>query len=69
MVESGPNQSESGVKQDMFIVSASVNESMATVVVSNLFLGTRFTDHLCLLKVDDNWLIVNKSFWGVAESD
>ena len=35
----------------------------AGVKVKDLYLGRRFTHYLALLKIENNWLIVNKVYY------
>ena len=62
MVESRPVPAESGEPYDMKIVALDVTGQVATVKVADLYRGLRFTDYLSLAKVDDAWVIVNKTF-------
>ena len=62
MVKERPAPSKSGEEYDMKLVSMDVTENVASVKVKDLYLGLRFTDYLHLMKVDGNWLIVNKMF-------
>ncbi len=62
MVESRPIPAESGEPYDMQIVAIDVTGTAATVKVKDLYHGLRFTDYLTLLKVDGNWMIVNKTW-------
>ena len=58
-----PAPSESGEEYDMKIVSIDQTGDEAVAKVADLYLGFRFTDYLSLLKVDGNWVIVNKTFY------
>ena len=62
MVESRPVPADSGEPYDMHIISTDVTGAVATVKVADLYQGLRFTDYLTLLKMDANWVIVNKAF-------
>ena len=62
-VKATPAPSESGEEYDMKIVSIDVTANEAVAKVADLYLGLWFTDYLSLLKVDDNWLIVNKMYY------
>ncbi len=62
MVQSRPVPSESGEPYDMKIVATDVTGAVATVKVADFYRGLRFTDYLALAKVDDTWVIVNKTF-------
>ena len=53
---------ESGEAYDMRIVSIDVTGMVAAVKVADLYIGRRFTDYLSLVKVEDNWVIVDKIF-------
>jgi hypothetical protein len=53
---------ESGEEYDMRIVSIDVTSTVAAVKVADLYIGRRFTDYLSLVKVEDNWVIVDKIF-------
>jgi hypothetical protein len=53
---------EQGEAFDMNIVSIDMKENVAVVKVRDLYLGLWFTDYLTLIKMDDGWKIVNKSF-------
>jgi len=62
MVKNTPAPAKTGEKYDMRIVSMDVTETVALVKVADLYLGLRFTDYLSLVKIEDNWVIVNKTF-------
>ena len=62
-VKSTPAPSDNGEKYDMKIVSIDITGNEAVVKVEDLYLGLRFTDYLSLLRIDDNWLIVNKVYY------
>ncbi len=62
-VKATPAPSESGEKYDMRIVSVDMTGNEAVTKVADLYLGFRFTDYLSLLKIDGNWVIVNKTFY------
>ena len=62
-VKATPAPSESGEEYDMKIVSIDVTANEAVAKVANLYLGLQFTDYLSLLKVDGNWVIVNKMYY------
>jgi len=62
-VKATPAPSESGEEYDMGIVSIDVTANEAVAKVANLYLGLKFTDYLSLLKVDGNWVIVNKIYY------
>ena len=47
----------------MRIVSIDMTGIEAMVKVEDLYLGFRFTDYLSLLKIDGEWVIVNKTFY------
>jgi protease I len=57
-----PAPAESGEAYDMRIVSIDVTGRVAAVKVADLYIGRRFTDYLSLVKVEDNWVIVDKIF-------
>jgi len=61
-VEHRPAPSKNGEAYDMKIVSVDITDNIAQVKVFDLYLGKSFTDYLALMKVDDNWLIMNKMF-------
>ena len=61
-VESRPAPSKSGEAYDMKIVSVDMTENIALVKVFDLYMGKYFTDYLSLIKVEDNWVIMNKMF-------
>jgi hypothetical protein len=46
----------------MKIVSVDITDNIAQVKVFDLYLGKYFTDYLSLIKVNDNWIIMNKMF-------
>ncbi len=62
-VKATPAPSESGEEPDWKIVSIDVTANEAVAKVANLYLGLQFTDYLSLLKVDGNWVIVNKMYY------
>ena len=62
-VKGTPAPSESGEAYDMKIESIDVTGDEAVAKVADLYMGFRFTDYLSLLKVDGNWVIVNKTFY------
>ncbi len=53
---------DAGEPFDMRIESLDVAGSAASAKVSDLYKGLRFTDYLTLLRFDDGWRIVNKTF-------
>ena len=57
-----PAPSKSGEEYDMKIVSIDATGAVAVVKVADLYLGRRFTDYLTMVKINDNWVIVNKAF-------
>ncbi|MGD8716425.1 MAG: nuclear transport factor 2 family protein [Desulfobacterales bacterium] len=61
-VEGRPAPSKTGEAYDMKIVSVDITDNIAQVKVFDLYLGKHFTDYLSLIKIDDNWLIMNKMF-------
>ena len=61
-VESRPAPSRNGEPYMMNIVSVDITDSIAQVKVFDLYMGKYFTDYLSLIKVDDNWVIMNKMF-------
>lgn len=44
------------------VLSVDVTGHTAAVKVTNDYLGMRFTDYLSLLKLDGEWVVVNKVF-------
>ena len=62
-VRATPAPSRSGEEYDMRIVSIDMTGIEAMVKVEDLYLGFRFTDYLSLLKIDGEWVIVNKTFY------
>ena len=62
-VRATPAPSRSGQEYDMRIVSIDMTGIEAMVKVEDLYLGFRFTDYLSLLKIDGEWVIVNKTFY------
>jgi hypothetical protein len=62
-VKGTPALSQSGEAYDMKIESIDVTGDEAVAKVADLYMGFRFTDYLSLLKVDGNWVIVNKTFY------
>lgn len=62
MVEKTEAPAEQGEAFDMNIVSIDMKENVAMVKVRDLYLGLWFTDYLTLIKMDNGWKIVNKSF-------
>ena len=61
-VKATPPPSENGEAYDMKIVSMDITGNEAVVKVEDLYLGLRFTDYLSLLRIDNNWVIVNKVY-------
>ncbi|MEN8245562.1 MAG: nuclear transport factor 2 family protein [Thermodesulfobacteriota bacterium] len=62
-VKATPAPAENGEAYDMKIVSIDITGNEAVVKVEDLYLSLRFTDYLSLLKIDNNWLIVNKVYY------
>lgn len=60
--EGSPVPKETGEGYDMKIVSIDMTGNIAVVKVEDLYQGLQFTDYLSLMKIDDNWLIVNKTY-------
>ncbi len=63
MVAARPAPSKEGEEYDMKLVSMDVTENVAVVKVRDLYMGLWFTDYLSLLKIEGDWLIVNKIFY------
>jgi hypothetical protein len=61
-IESRPAPSRSGEAYEMKIVSVDMTDNIALVKVFELYQGKYFTDYLSLIKVEDNWVIMNKIF-------
>ena len=61
-VESRPAPSKSGEAYEMKIVSVDITDNIAQVKVFDLYMGKYFTDYLSLIKIEDNWVIMNKMF-------
>jgi hypothetical protein len=68
MIAKTPAPAGKGEVYDMKIVSADMTENVAAVKVSDLYLGLRFTDYLSLVKLEDGWKIVHKSFHHAPKS-
>jgi hypothetical protein len=62
MIDKTLAPSKDGEAFDMKIVSADITENIAVVKVADLYRGLRFTDYLTLIKLEDGWKIVHKSF-------
>ena len=62
-VKATPPPSENGEDYDMKIVSMDITGNEAVVKVEDLYLGLRFTDYLSLLKIENEWVIVNKVYY------
>jgi hypothetical protein len=62
MVAVRPAPAKNGEEYNMRLVSLDLTENVAAVKVKDLYLGLWFTDYLSLLKIDDEWVIVNKIF-------
>jgi hypothetical protein len=61
-VKATPAPSKSSEEYDMKIVSIDVTGDVSVAKVADLYLGLRFTDYLSFLKIDGEWVIVNKMF-------
>ncbi len=61
-VKGAPVPKENGEPYDMKIVSLDITVNVAVVKVEDLYQGLKFTDYLSLLKIEEKWLIVNKTF-------
>jgi hypothetical protein len=62
MVAARPAPAKNGEEYNMRLVSLDLTENVAAVKVRDLYLGLWFTDYLSLLKIEDEWVIVNKIF-------
>jgi hypothetical protein len=62
MVTARPSPAKNGEEYNMRLVSMDLTENVAMVKVRDLYLGLWFTDYLSLVKIEDQWLIVNKIF-------
>ena len=62
MVAARPAPAKNGEEYNMRLVSLDLTENVAVVKVKDLYLGLWFTDYLSLLKIEDEWVIVNKIF-------
>ena len=61
-IESRPAPSKSGEAYEMKIMSVDITDNIAQVKVFDLYMGKYFTDYLSMIKVEDNWVIINKMF-------
>jgi hypothetical protein len=62
MVAARPSPAGNGEEYNMSLVSMDLTENVAMVKVKDLYLGLWFTDYLSMVKIADQWLIVNKIF-------
>jgi hypothetical protein len=62
MVAARPSPAKNGEEYNMRLVSMDLTENVAMVKVKDLYLGLWFTEYLSLVKIEDQWLIVNKIF-------
>ncbi len=62
MVAARPAPVKNGEEYNMRLVSLDLTENVAVVKVKDLYLGLWFTDYLSLLKIEKEWVIVNKIF-------
>jgi hypothetical protein len=62
MIKKTPAPAENGEEYDMKIVSMDVTGNAASVKVADLYTGLKFTDYLSLMKINDQWVIANKTF-------
>jgi hypothetical protein len=62
IVEAESVPAENGEPFDMRILTTDTTGRAGFVKVVDLYQGLRFTDYLSLVKVDDQWMIVNKTF-------
>jgi hypothetical protein len=62
MVAARPSPAKNGEEYNMKLVSLDLTENVTKVKVRDLYLGLWFTDYLSLVKIVDQWLIVNKIF-------
>jgi hypothetical protein len=61
-VAARPSPAKNGQEYNMRLVSMDLTENVAMIKVKDLYLGLWFTDYLSLVKIGDQWLIVNKIF-------
>ena len=61
-VKKRPAPAKNGEDYDMKIVSVDITDNIAQVKVFDLYLGKAFTDYLALIKVEEDWRIMNKMF-------
>ena len=61
-IKGRPAPSNEGEEYDMKLVSMDVTENVAAAKVADLYMGLRFTDYLSLIKIEDEWVIVHKTF-------
>ena len=61
-VQASPVPKESGEPYDMKIISIDITDTVALAKVEDLYQNLKFTDYLSLLKTEDRWVIVNKTF-------
>lgn len=60
-----PSASNSGEKYDKEIISIDITKNAASVKSRVVVAGLIFYDYILLLKINNNWLIRNKSFSNV----
>ncbi len=64
-VENPPPDIPAGAAYQAEIVSAEVSGSVASVTLKETgFMGLNFTDYFHLVKVDETWKIISKTFEG-----
>jgi hypothetical protein len=62
MVAARAAPADNGEAYNMRLVSLDLTENVAVVKVKDLYLGLWFTDYLSMLKIGEEWFIVNKLF-------
>lgn len=68
VIQDTPPPADNGEAYDMKIVSVDITDNVACVKVADLYKDLRFTDYLSLMKIEENWVIVNKTFYHEPKS-
>jgi hypothetical protein len=62
LVKGIPAPASSGEEYDKRIVSIDLAETAATAKMAELYLGLRSTNYMSLVKINEDWVIVSKTF-------
>lgn len=68
-VKTVPAPKDAGVAFDMETLSIDATPTTAQICVRDVYIGRDFIDYLSMIRTDDGWIIVAKTFYSEALSE